>query len=83
MEKEQLQEDWVKLPELPKEKQDNIIYSERVVFSNVRESKLKKSMRKRQCFKCEGKIEKGETYMNHQFRYDYRIITVSFCNNCL
>lgn len=53
-----------------------------VVFSNVRESKLKKSMRKRQCFKCEGKIEKGETYMNHQFRYDYRIITVSFCNNC-
>ena len=32
-----------------------------VVFSNVRESKLKKSMRKRQCFKCEGKIEKGET----------------------
>ena len=82
MEKEQLQEDWVKLPELPKEKQDNIIYSERVVFSNVRESKLKKSMRKRQCFKCEGKIEKGETYMNHQFRYDYRIITVSFCNNC-
>ena len=53
-----------------------------VVFSNVRESKLKKSMRKRQCFKCEGKIEKGETYINHQFRYDYRIITVSFCNNC-
>lgn len=53
-----------------------------VVFSNVRKSKLKKSMRKRQCFKCEGKIEKGETYMNHQFRYDYRIITVSFCNNC-
>lgn len=53
-----------------------------VVFSNVRESKLKKSMRKRQCFKCEGKIKKGETYMNHQFRYDYRIITVSFCNNC-
>ena len=53
-----------------------------VVFSNVRESKLKKSMRKRQCFKCEGKIGKGETYMNHQFRYDYRIITVSFCNNC-
>ena len=53
-----------------------------VVFSNVRESKLKKSMRKRQCFKCERKIEKGETYMNHQFRYDYRIITVSFCNNC-
>ena len=53
-----------------------------VVFSNVRESKLKKSMRKRQCFKCEGKIEKGENYINHQFRYDYRIITVSFCNNC-
>ena len=53
-----------------------------VVFSNVRESKLKKSMRKRQCFKCGGKIEKGENYINHQFRYDYRIITVSFCNNC-
>ena len=29
------------------------------LFSNVRESKMKKSMRKRQCFKCEGKIEKG------------------------
>ena len=52
------------------------------LFSHIRESKLKKSMRKRQCFKCEGKIEKGETYMNHQFRYDYRIITVSFCKNC-
>ena len=60
-----------------------IMSKQTAVFSNVRESKLKKSMRKRQCFKCEGKIEKGETYMNHQFRYDYRIITVSFCKNCI
>lgn len=55
----------------------------KIIFSNVRESKLKKSIRKRQCFKCECIIKKGEKYLNHQFRYDYRIITVSFCNNCI
>ena len=27
---------WVSLPELPKEKEDNMIYSERVIFKNKR-----------------------------------------------
>ena len=50
-----------------------------VVFSNVRSTSEKVSRRKRQCYGTGKTIAKGEKYINHQFRYDNRILTVSFC----
>ena len=52
------------------------------LFKDVREVKLKKSRRKRQCFACLGFIAKDEKYINHQFRYDFNISTVSFHAEC-
>lgn len=49
-----------------------------VVFENVRSTSKKVSRRKRQCYGTGKTIEKGEKYINHQFRYDGRIVTVSF-----
>jgi len=49
-----------------------------VVFDNVRSTAERISNRKRQCFGTSKNIEKGEKYINHQFRYDGRIITISF-----
>ena len=49
-----------------------------VVFKNVRSTTKRTSNRKRQCYGTGLIIEKGEKYINHQFRYDSRIITVSF-----
>lgn len=50
-----------------------------VVFDNVRSSTERTSNRKRQCYGTGKKIAKGDKYINHQFRYDGRIVTVSFC----
>jgi len=50
-----------------------------VIFDNVRSTNERTSNRKRQCFGTSENIEKGEKYINHQFRYDGRIITISFC----
>lgn len=53
------------------------------VFSSVRSTTLKKSNRKRQCFWCGmNNIMKGEKYVNHEFRYDSRILTISFHEEC-
>ena len=49
-----------------------------VVFANVRSTTERTSNRKRQCYGTGNTIEKGEKYINHQFRYDSRILTVSF-----
>lgn len=53
-----------------------------VLFSSIRNIKWKTTRRKRQCIECGCKINKGDSYLNLESRYDYRIITVSFCNNC-
>ena len=58
------------------------LFKNSIIFDSVRSSKYKLSMRKRQCFKCGGSVKKGECYINHQFRYDYRIITISICRDC-
>ena len=50
-----------------------------IVFDNVRSTDERTSNRKRQCYGSMWKIDKGEKYINHQFRYDGRIITISFC----
>jgi hypothetical protein len=49
-----------------------------IVFNNVRSTSIKTSNRKRQCYGTGKIIAKGDKYVNHQFRYDGRIITVSF-----
>ena len=53
-----------------------------VVFKDVRSTSEHKSERVRQCFKCCGRIEAKEQYINHQFKYDKRIITLSFHVSC-
>ena len=49
-----------------------------VVFANVRSTEQRTSNRKRQCYGTGRQIAKGDKYINHQFRYDGRIVTVSF-----
>lgn len=49
-----------------------------VVFDNVRSTEQRTSNRKRQCYATGKPIAKGDKYINHQFRYDGRIVTVSF-----
>jgi len=49
-----------------------------VVFDNVRSTTERTSNRKRQCYGTGKQIAKGDKYINHQFRYDGRIVTVSF-----
>jgi len=49
-----------------------------VVFENVRSTVERTSNRKRQCYGTGKKIAKGDKYINHQFRYDGRIVTFSF-----
>ena len=53
-----------------------------IVFKDVRCTSEHKSMRARQCYKCGGNISKNHQYINHQFRYDGRIITISFHMDC-
>lgn len=50
-----------------------------VIFENVRSTVERTSNRKRQCYGTGKKIAKNDKYINHQFRYDGRIITISFC----
>jgi len=58
----------------------NVLYTllAPVVFSNVRSTTERTSKRKRQCYGTGKTIEKGEKYINHQFRYDGRILTINF-----
>jgi hypothetical protein len=49
-----------------------------VVFDNVRSTTERTSNRKRQCYGTGKMIAKGDKYINHQFRYDSRILTISF-----
>lgn len=58
----------------------NVLYTllAPVVFANVRSTTERTSNRKRQCYGTSKWIEKGEKYINHQFRYDGRILTISF-----
>lgn len=62
-------------------KPNNVLYTllSPVVFDNVRSTTEQTSNRKRQCYGTGKTIEKGDKYINHQFRYDSRILTVSFC----
>lgn len=65
----------------PKSKLKNVLGIP--VFESVRSTSIKKSSRNRECFWCGMKnIQKGERYVNHQFRYDGRIITISFHEDC-
>jgi len=53
-----------------------------IVFSNIRNTTKRKSRRLRECYCCGHPIQKGDKYINHQFKYDRRIITVSFHEKC-
>ena len=53
-----------------------------VLLESVRETTTKKSTRKRQCFHCLEQIEKGEDYINHQYRYDKTILSAFFHQEC-
>jgi len=53
-----------------------------VILKNVRSSNIQKTSRHRQCFKCMDRIPKGDEYINHQFRYDKSIKTISFHKEC-
>lgn len=53
-----------------------------IIFDDIRQTNDKTAKRKRQCFCCGERIAIGEKYVNHQFRYDYRILTVSFHKLC-
>jgi hypothetical protein len=52
------------------------------IFRNIRSVAEQRSLRKRECFYCSGKIERLSHYINHQFRYDGRIVTLSFHKKC-
>ena len=54
-----------------------------IVLKSVRSSKKQKSRNVKECFECGEKIFKGQEYINHQFRYSGRVITVYFCAWCL
>ena len=58
----------------------NVLYNllAPVVFDNVRSTTERTSNRKRQCYGTSKTIAKGEKYISHQFRYDSRILTISF-----
>ena len=64
--------------EILKPSNDLYILLAPIVFDNVRSSVERTSNRKRQCYGTGKKIVKGDKYINHQFRYDGRIVTVSF-----
>lgn len=53
-----------------------------IIFNDVRSSSLHKTRRNRECFGCTKQIEKDELYINHQFRYDKKILTTSFHLDC-
>lgn len=53
-----------------------------VLFHNIINIKWKNTIRNRQCISCGCKISKNEKYLNLESRYDNRILTVSFCNDC-
>lgn len=53
-----------------------------VVFDNVRSTEQRTTTRTRQCYKCMQKINTGEKYINHQYRYDRSITTISFHLDC-
>lgn len=59
----------------------NVLYTllAPVVFDNVRSTTERISNRKRQCYGTGKTIAKGDKYINHQFRYDSRILTINFC----
>ncbi len=52
------------------------------IFNRVRSTNKRKSRRNRECYLCLKRIEKNDYYINHQFNYDKRIITISFHINC-
>ena len=53
-----------------------------VVFHKIRSTYQVKSKRNRQCYWCTNIIKKGDNYINHQYKYDRKIITISFHPNC-
>lgn len=58
------------------------LYVAPIIFDNIRSTSEHTSKRKRQCYRCMGNIKRGERYISHQFRYDRKIITISFHKNC-
>jgi len=53
-----------------------------IVFDSVRSTSEHIALRNRQCYKCMQTIKKGEKYINHQFRYDKKVKTISFHKDC-
>lgn len=53
-----------------------------VFFKSIRSSDIHTSSRTRECFSCPNKINKGEKYISHQFRYDKKIISIYFHTKC-
>lgn len=52
------------------------------IVASVRSTTVKKAARTRQCFECLTNITKKHPYVNHQFRYDKKIITLSYHLDC-
>lgn len=50
----------------------------KVFFMSVRSTTIRKSRKPRQCFVSLQKIKKGQQYISHSFRYEGRIMTISF-----
>lgn len=61
---------------------DALVSSIPAMFTSIRSSCKRKSNRLRQCYRCMGMIQPTEKYINHQFRYDRRIVTASFHSSC-
>ena len=54
----------------------------KVPYNEVLYIKRRRTTRRRQCFKCGCKFEKGKLYIEHRFRYDYRLMSISICDKC-
>lgn len=53
-----------------------------MIFISIRSTKEQRTLRHRQCFECGEWMDKGEYYINHQFRYDRTILSMYFHKSC-
>ena len=53
-----------------------------ITVESIRQTYIAKSRRRRQCFECCKIIKKDDYYINHQFRYDSKIVTISMHPDC-
>lgn len=51
-------------------------------MASIRQTKLQKSLRNRECWNCGNKINKSEYYVLRQVRYDKTIISFYYHKEC-